>query len=152
MAVLAQQRTFKHCSACVSPNPVIATKCASCTTPLDSPRSVDKHPAEIGMNSPKSDPCVHVYSESGGIYIVSLCVDAVLLLGNVLTMLETIKRNLMGHFSMNDTGGVSLVLGMGVTRGHKRKTVTYRKTHTKSVSWRRGGRQLLLPVQTRRYR
>ena len=78
--------------------------------------TVDEHVVEIGFKSLKSDPCVYIYSEGGAIYVLTLYVDDVLLLGKDRKVLERIKRKLMGRFSSTDMGDVSLVLGMEVTR------------------------------------
>ena len=43
--------------------------------------TIGKHLVEIGFKSLKSDPCVCTYSQSGAIYILTLYVDEVLLLG-----------------------------------------------------------------------
>ena len=43
--------------------------------------TVDEHVVEIGFKSPKSDPCVYIYSEGGAMYVLTLHVDDVLLLG-----------------------------------------------------------------------
>ena len=86
--------------------------------------TVDEHVVEIGFKSLKSDPCVYIYSEGGAIYVLTLYVDDVLLLGKDRKVLERIKRKLMGRFSMTDMGDVSLVLGMEVTRDRTKGTVT----------------------------
>ena len=86
--------------------------------------TVDKHVVEIGFKSLKSDPCVYIYSEGGAIYVLTLYVDDVLLLGKARKVLERIKRKLMGRFSMTDMGEVLLMLGMEVTRDRKKGTVT----------------------------
>ena len=43
--------------------------------------TVDEGVAEIGFKSLNSDPCVYIYSEDGAIYVLTLYVDDVLLLG-----------------------------------------------------------------------
>ena len=73
--------------------------------------TVDKHVVEIGFKSFKSDPCVYIYSEGGAIYVLTLYVDDVLLLGKDRKVLERIKRKRMGRFSMTDMGDVLLVFG-----------------------------------------
>ena len=86
--------------------------------------TVDEHVVEIGFKSLKSDPCVYIYSEGGAIYVLTLYVDDVLLLGKDRKVLERIKRKLMGRFSMTDMGDVSFVLGTEVTRNRTKGTVT----------------------------
>ena len=67
--------------------------------------TVDEDVVEIGFKSLKSDPCVYIYSEGGAIYILTLYVDDVLLLGKYRKVLGRIKQKLMGRFSMTDMGG-----------------------------------------------
>ena len=86
--------------------------------------TVDKHVVEIGFKSLKSDPYVYIYSEGCDIYVLTLHVDDVLLLGKYRKVLERIKRKLMGRFSMTDMGDVLLVFGMEVTRDRTKGTVT----------------------------
>ena len=86
--------------------------------------TVDEHVVEIGFKSLKSDPCVYIYSEGGAIYVLTLYVDDVLLLGKDRKVLERIKRKLMGRFLMTDMGDLSLVLGLEVTRDRTKGTVT----------------------------
>ena len=101
--------------------------------------TVDEHVVEIGFKSPKSDPCVYIYSEGGAIYVLTLYVDDVLLLGKDRKVLERIKRKLMGRFSMTDMGDVSLVLGMEVTRDRTKGTVSItHENYVKSLLERYG--------------
>ena len=85
--------------------------------------TVDEHVVEIGFKSLKSDPCVYIYSEGSAIYVLTLYVDDVLLLGKHRKVLERIKRKLMGRFSMTNMGDM-LVFGMEVTRDRTKGTVT----------------------------
>ena len=101
--------------------------------------TVDEHVVEIGFKSLKSNPCVYIYSEGGAIYVLTLYVDDVLLLGKERKVPERIKRKLMGRFSMTDMGDVSLVFGMEVTRDHTKGTVTItQKNYVKSLLERYG--------------
>ena len=101
--------------------------------------TVDEHVVEIGFKSLKWDPCVYIYSEGGVIYVLTLYVDDVLLLGKDRKVLERIKRKLMGRFSMTNMGDVSLVLGMEVTRDHTKGTVTItQENYVKSLLERYG--------------
>ena len=102
--------------------------------------TVDKHVMEIGFKSLKSDPCVYIYSEGDAIYVLTLCVDEVLLLGSKdRKVLERIKLKLMGRFSMTDMGDVLLVLGIEVTRDRTKGTVTIaQENYVKSLLERYG--------------
>ena len=101
--------------------------------------TVDEHVVEIGFKSLESDPCVYIYSEGGAIYVLTLYVGDVLLLGKDRKVLERIRRKLMGRFSMADTGDVSLVFGMEVTRDRTKGTVTItQENYVKSLLERYG--------------
>ena len=52
---------------------------------------------EISFKSLKSDPCVYTYSECGAIYILTLYVDDVFLLGKYVLVLRRIKQKLMSR-------------------------------------------------------
>ena len=54
--------------------------------------TIDKHLVEIVFKSLRSDPCVYTYSERGAIYILTLYVDDVLLLGKDVLVLRWIKQ------------------------------------------------------------
>ena len=58
--------------------------------------TIDEPVVEIGFKSLKSDPCVYIYSEGGAIYVLTIYVDDVLLLGKDHKVLERVKRKLMG--------------------------------------------------------
>ena len=101
--------------------------------------TIDEHLVKIGFKSLKSNPCVYTYSESGAIYIPTLYVDDVLLLGNDILVLMQITQKLMSRFSMVDKGDVSLVLGMDVTPDREKGTMTITQdTFTKSLLERYG--------------
>ena len=55
--------------------------------------TVDEDVAEIGFKSLKSDPCVYIYSEGGAIYVLTLYVDDVLLLGKTAKCLSASSGN-----------------------------------------------------------
>ena len=86
--------------------------------------TVNGHVVVIGFKSLMSDPCVYIYSEGGAIYVLTIYVDDVLLLGKDRKGLERIKRKLMGRFSVTIMGDVSLGIGMEVTRDRTKETFT----------------------------
>ena len=101
--------------------------------------TVNEHVVEIGFKSLKSGPCVYIYSEDGAMYVLTLYVDDVLLLGKDRKVPERIKRKLMRRFSMTGMGDVSLVLGMEVTRDRTKVTVTItQENYVKSLLERYG--------------
>ena len=97
--------------------------------------TIDTHVVEIGFKSLKSDPFFYTCSECGAIYILTLYVDDVLLLGKDVLVLRRIKQKLTSRFSMTDMGNVSLVIGMGVTRDREKGTVTITQEKSPSPCW-----------------
>ena len=87
-------------------------------------KTIDENLENIGFKSLTSDPCVYTYSERGAIFILTLYVDDVLLLGKGILVLRRIKQHLMSRFSITDMGDVSIVLGMGATHDREKGTVT----------------------------
>ena len=110
--------------------------------------TVDEHVVEIGFKRLMSDPCVCIYSEGGAIYVLTLYVDDVVLLGKDRKVLERIKRKLMGRFSMTDMGDVSLVFGMEVTRDRTKGTVTITQENYAKFLLERYGMGNCNPAQT----
>ena len=103
-------------------------------SPINWWNTIDQHLVEIGFKCLKSDLCVYTYSECGAIYILTLYVDYVFLLGKYVLVLRHIKQKLMSRFSMTDMGDVSLVPGMGVIRDCEKGTVTItQEIYTKSL-------------------
>ena len=86
--------------------------------------TVDEYMVVIGPKSLKADLCVYIYSEGGAIFVLTLYVDGILLLGKDRKVLERIKWKLIGRYLMTDMGDVSLVLGMEVTRDRTKGTVS----------------------------
>ena len=81
---------------------------------------------------------LHLLGERS-IFILTLYVNGVLLLGKDLLVLRRIKQKLMSRFSITDMGDVSLVLRMGVTRDSEKATVTItQQKYAKSLLERYG--------------
>ena len=89
----------------------------------------------IGFKALKSDPCVYIFNgtttmkqglstDVDSTVILTLYVDDVLLAGGNKVTLEMIKGKLMSRFKMPDTGDVSRVLGMQVTRDSQAGSLT----------------------------
>ena len=101
--------------------------------------TIDNHLVEIGFKNLTSDPCVYTYSECGAIYILTLYVDDILLLGKDVLVLRRIKQKLTSRFSMTDMRDVSLVLRIGVTRDRAKGTGTIKQEkYTESLMQRYG--------------
>ena len=116
---------------------------------------------KIDFKPLKSDPCVCVYyTDDDSINnstantsrkpdgIITLYVDDLVLAGGDKAVLKMLKEKLMSRFVKTNTGDISLMLGMKVTRNRENGTLTisqadYTKVRVRSV--RNGG------VQTREH-
>lgn len=67
------------------------------------------------------DHCVHTKSTGQSFVILSLYVDDILLAGNNMEFLMTIKKWLSSHFEMKDMGEADYVLGVKIYRDRSRK-------------------------------
>lgn len=67
------------------------------------------------------DHCVYVKSTGQSFVILSLYVDDILLAGNDMEFLMTIKKWLSSHFEMKDMGEADYVLGVKIYRDRSRK-------------------------------
>ena len=82
--------------------------------------TIDPVLVSIGFVPLKSDNCICIYDHDGNI-ILTLYVDDLLVIGGDIQLIGKIKRKLMDEFKMTDMGGVSLVLGMQVTRDREKR-------------------------------
>jgi len=64
---------------------------------------------------------VYVKRSNGGIMILTLYVDDILLGGNNLEMIEATKRWLSSVFEMKDMGTAKYVLSVEIIRNHPKK-------------------------------
>ena len=97
-------------------------------------KTIDPSLVEIGFIPLKSDTCVYIYNHKNTVVILDLYVDDLLIIGGNIQVIETIKEKLMGKFKMTDMGGVSLVLGMQVTRDRERGMLSItQENYTKSI-------------------
>ena len=77
---------------------------------------MDVELAVIGFRPLKSDHCVYVYKDETGFIVLTIYVDNILFLSASKPLLNKLKKKLMNRFEMSDTGDVSRIFGMHVTR------------------------------------
>ena len=70
------------------------------------------------------DHCVYVKRSEGNFVILSLYVDDILLAGNNLEYLITIKEWLSSNFEINDMGEAAYILGVKIHRDHSIKLLS----------------------------
>ena len=101
--------------------------------------TMDVELAVIGFRPLKPNPCVYVYEDETGFYVLTLYMDDILFLSTSKPLLNKIKKKLMNRFEMSDTGDVSRILGMNVTRNREKGTITInQKYYTEDVVQRYG--------------
>ena len=83
--------------------------------------TIDPLLISIGFVQLKSDTCIYIYDNDGIIIILTIYVDDFLVIGGDIQLIEKINRKLTDQFKMTDMGGVSLVLGMQVTRDREKR-------------------------------
>ena len=77
----------------------------------------------MGITATTSDPCVHICG-SDNLSILTTYVDD-LLFGGATPLPKHNTRQLMDRFAMTGTGGVSMVLGMQITREAETLTISH---------------------------
>ena len=69
----------------------------------------------------EDEPCVYRKVSGSAISFLVLYVDDILIIGNDIGMLSTIKAWLSRHFSMKDLGEASYILGIQIYRDRSKK-------------------------------
>ena len=77
-----------------------------------------QHLVEMGFTISRADPCVFYKWTGSDLSIISVYVDDLILLVDLMSELSEIKRELSSRFKMKDLGPLSYCLGIGVTQGH----------------------------------
>ena len=80
-------------------------------------QELSKHLVATGFQQSKADPCVFHQWKEGKLTIISIYVDDLILLADVISEMKEVKRNLSVKFRMKDLGLLSYCLGIGITQG-----------------------------------
>ena len=67
------------------------------------------------------EPCVYKKTSGSAIIFLVLYVDDILLIGNDIPMLQSIKTWLSSKFSMKDLGEASYILGIKIYRDRSKR-------------------------------
>ena len=84
-------------------------------------KKIDGFLRSFGLQPLKSDPCCYFKVAAGGILIVCLYVDDLLLCGSNWDDIMLLKMELCNNFDMTDLGPVTHLLGMHITRDMDKK-------------------------------
>jgi len=79
---------------------------------------------EYGFDQNMDEPCVYKRSDGTTVVYLILYVDDILLIGNDVGTLSTVKVWLSNQFDMKDLGEASYVLGIKVTRDRQNKILS----------------------------
>jgi hypothetical protein len=81
-----------------------------------------------GFTRLKTDLCLYVKRENSQIAFVLVFVDDIIIGGNNIVWMNSIKDNLFSRFDMKDMGDLSYFLGWKITRNRKEKTISINQT------------------------
>ena len=75
------------------------------------------HLIHTGYTQSKADPCVFFLWKEGKLTVVSIYVDDLILLADLMKSMMDLKDSLSGRFKMKDMGELGFCLGIGVKHG-----------------------------------
>ena len=75
------------------------------------------HLVTTGFQQSRADPCVFYKWIEGQLTIISVYVDDLILLTDLISEMKEIKKNLSLRFKMKDLGALNYCLGIGITHG-----------------------------------
>jgi len=77
----------------------------------------------FGFHQNVEEPCVYKKESGSAVVFLILYVDDILLIGNDIPMLESVKTSLKNSFSMKDLGEAAYVLGIKIYRDRSRRLI-----------------------------
>src|SRR3954466_13245316 len=78
---------------------------------------------EFGFIKNEQEPCVYKKESGRALVFLILYVDDILLIGNDIPMLESVKTSLKNSFSMKDLGEAAYILGIKIYRDRSRRLI-----------------------------
>src|SRR4051812_43523982 len=78
---------------------------------------------EFGFIKNEHEPCVYKKERGGTLVVLILYVDDILLIGNDIHILESVKTSLKNSFLIKDLGEVEYILGIKVYRDRSRRLI-----------------------------
>ena len=96
----------------------------------------------FGFIKNEEEACVYKKESGSSVAFLILYVDDILLIGNDIPMLESIKTSLKNSFPMNDLGEAAYILGIKIYRDRSRRLIglsqdTYIDKVLKGSTWKR---------------
>src|SRR3954462_5612132 len=78
---------------------------------------------EFSFIKNEQKPCVYMKESGRALVFLILYVDDILLIGNDIPMLGSVKTSLKNSFSMKDLGEVAYILGIKIYRDRSRRLI-----------------------------
>jgi hypothetical protein len=92
-------------------------------------QEIDAWLQSFGLKPSGVDPCVYVMvSDSGGILVVLIYVDDLVITGNSRELIDEFKSAISESFKVKDLGALRWILGMEVRRDEENKTIELLQT------------------------
>lgn len=112
-------------------------------------RKISKWLKKYGLRQSRGDPCLYtVVDGSGGMLIVVLYVDDLLIAGSSLTVVEAFKKAIAAEFEMKDMGEAKWILGMEIVRDLEKGTIELKQRAYFERVLERFGMSRCKPVDT----
>ena len=83
----------------------------------------DKTIKEFGFSQNEDEPCVYMKTSGSAVVFLILYVDDILIIGNNISVLQSVKIFLSKKFSMKDLGEATYILGIRIYRDRYRKLI-----------------------------
>jgi hypothetical protein len=77
----------------------------------------------FGFRQNEEEPCVYKKESGSAVVFLILYVDDILLIGNDIPMLQSVKTSLNNSFSMKDLGEASYILGIKIYRDRSKRLI-----------------------------
>ncbi|WVZ90430.1 hypothetical protein U9M48_036732 [Paspalum notatum var. saurae] len=77
----------------------------------------------FGFRQNEEEPCVYKKASGSAVVFLILYVDDILLIGNDIPMLQSVKTSLNNSFSMKDLGEAAYILGIKIYRDRSRRLI-----------------------------
>ena len=78
---------------------------------------LSKHLVSTGFKQSRADPCVFYKWSNGNLTVISVYVDDLFMLADLVQEMLEVKEQLSGRFRMKDLGDLNYCLGIGVSQG-----------------------------------
>ena len=77
----------------------------------------------FGFRQNEEEPCVYKKESGSAVVFLILYVDDILLIGNDVPMLQSVKTSLNNNFSMKDLGEAAYILGIKIYRDRSKRLI-----------------------------